>query len=719
MIKITTTSAELLYEGGRLTLVKRSTQESVNLSGGNEFVLYLAEGDGRTVRALPAESFSLVDTDMEEGTFSLVYEYKNIRVTVRYTGRGDGVFEKRVTVDSDTAINLRRLCLEGRTASADVSRGGEGQPVFCDNIWCGIEFPAAQNTYGGRTLHLMQTPCVTTTHFESLPVVYGVDTCGNLGTSFENYIEYLAMSKPARKIYCDWALHDELSPGGPVLTEAMTLENIERLKAFMDKTGTRFDYYLMDAFWFERGKPYTHFKAETFPNGPAPVVKALEDAGMKYGLWVDVNGIHTGLEATEEFKAYSTKLGNGSVSLCCDEFVDALASGIEKQIRECGIKMVKLDFAYFECKNPDHGHSIDPLESKERAIINFRRMIERLREVEPELVVLCYNGWGTIYDPHPVEPHFAMSPYWVEYVDYLSCSDPRPCDLPCRSFEQSIIWATDMSVREHFEGGLPLCSIDDSGTLLGKTDTIYRLGKRLFRPGVLMDVMRGSAKIFVYGDMSEIDDADCAYYAYVSSVYDRSMERGYRASFIGGDVRRGEVYGYSLSSPTEGYAVLLNPTMDAVHTTLSHPAWKGIGATVTVRIVDGELTDRAPVAVGDDMTLDITAGGYVLVEWSLGSAARSFDEVLLPVGEALRLDVTGKRTITVCCFNHKGTPYRTATGLPQNFTVTADEKELIANQSSAVWSGYSWACYELDGKTDVLLSNGSPDAIKVKYRADV
>ena len=722
MIKISTTSAELLCESSRgrnrLTLVKLPTQKGVTLFGGNEFVLYLAKDDGKTVQALPAEIFTLVGTEMEEGAFSLSYEYESIRVTVCYAGRSDGVLEKRVTVDSDEPVTIRRLYLEGRTVSTDASRGGEGQPVFCGDIWCGIEFPAAQNTYDGRTLHFMQSPYVTTTHFESLPVVYGVDTCGDLATSFDHYVESLAMAKPARKIYCDWALHDELTPGGPVLTETMTLENIERLKAFMDQTGTRFDYYLMDAFWFERGKPYTDFKSETFPNGPAPVIKALGEAGMKYGLWVDVNGIHTGLESTDRFAAYSTRIGNGSVCLSCNEFADALTAGIEKQIRECGIKMVKLDFAYFECKNPDHGHSIDPLESKERSIMNFRRMVEHLREIEPELVVLCYNGWGTIYDPHPVEPHFAMSPYWVEYVDYLSCTDPRPCDLPCRSFEQSVIWATDMSVREHFDGGLPLCSIDDSGTLLGKTDTIYRLGKRLFRPGVLMDVMRGSAKIFVYGDMSEIDNDDCAYYTYVASVYDRAMERSYRASFIGGDVRRGEVYGYSLGTPTEGYAVLLNPTMNAAHASLSLPAWKGVGASVTVRIVDGELTDSAPALVGDSMMLDITAGGYVLVEWSLGESGRAFDEVLLPVGETLCLDVTGKRTLTLGCSLPKGTPYRTGTGLPPSFTVTSDGRELVPNQSTLVWSGLSWVCYELDGQDDVLLTNGSPDAVKVKYRAD-
>ena len=46
MIKIRTTSAELLYEDGRLTLSKLPTNESVTLSSGNEFVLDLAEEDG-------------------------------------------------------------------------------------------------------------------------------------------------------------------------------------------------------------------------------------------------------------------------------------------------------------------------------------------------------------------------------------------------------------------------------------------------------------------------------------------------------------------------------------------------------------------------------------------------------------------------------------------------------------------------------------------------
>ena len=59
-------------------------------------------------------------------------------------------------------------------------------------------------------------------------------------------------------VYDDWSVYDELSDNVP-LTEKLAmqeLDNVLRLK----KLGAHFDYYVMDAFWFDPDGAYRKWK---------------------------------------------------------------------------------------------------------------------------------------------------------------------------------------------------------------------------------------------------------------------------------------------------------------------------------------------------------------------------------------------------------------------------------------------------------------------------
>lgn len=716
MTEIKSTNGKLTYEAKVLLFKNVKTGKTVSLSGGNEFILYLQTEQG--IAVLPDSAFDHQGVKKTAQGFALGYRKDGLSVTVEYRANGD-VFEKRLSIVSENEIEIKRICLENRTASGSVTRGGEGQPVFVQGeivaaMWCGIEFPAANNGYENNALCFMQTPFEKTSSFTSLPVVYGLDSCGDLFRSFADYVKNKSLKKHSLKIYCDWGLHDDMTEGDPILTAEMTLKNVRDIAEFSKKSGVKFDYYLMDAFWFEKGKPYSHFRKDTFPEGCAPIVAALQEADMKYGLWFDMNCIHAHLEGMEK---YDTMLENGSLCLSCDEIAELMYQGIAKQIKECGVKMLKLDFAYFECFNPAHDHSTQLTESKEKSIKNFLRMLQKLKEIEPELIVICYNGWTTSLDwlgSIRERSGYAISPYWSEYVDYLYCGDPRPSELASGKLENSVVWYTDAMIRTFRESAMPFDAIDDHGTMLGSTATLYRLRTKMFRQGVLLDVMRGGRKMHLYGDVSELNAADCEYFGKVESVYDRIMARGYETEFVGGDARKGDVYGYGADNGTEGYVMLVNPASTAKTFILSLPQWKGMGVQASWKIVDGEWKDGASESFGEAIPVSLSANGYVLLEWSVKPSAHAFETVTLLPNDRLLLDARGKKALELK-FLKDGAPLRTFMGLPEGFAVYADGKKIEQNVQVGIWSGCSWAHYSFENVEKLVLAYEGKIEITLKY----
>ncbi|MBQ7163890.1 MAG: hypothetical protein IJR61_01000 [Clostridia bacterium] len=710
----------LYAERDMLVFRERVTGKAVFFSVTDPFVLYVEDSDGYT-RVLRGGEFSLVGEKSDENSVEFIYAQGDTEAAVRFSALGR-VFVKNVTFRFGRQTFVKRVCLENSSVNAAVRRGGEGQPVFLgdgkdDFMWCGIEFPAAQNGYEGSSLCFTQSPFEKYTEFRALPVVYGMGCSGDIFNEFTDYLNgKLPRVKPL-KIYCDWGLHDDLSAEGPFLTEEMSLKNVEKISKFMKETGARFDYYLMDAYWFEKNAPYTSFSRSSFPRGNAAVVKAVENAGMKFGLWFDINCIHAGMTGYEEL---DTALGNKSLCFSCKRTAELMTQAILKQIRECGIKMIKLDFAYFECKNPDHGHSTDTLESKERSVRNFIEMISVLKKAEPELKVLCYNGWTTSLDwlgSIKKRAGYAVSPYWAEYVDFIYCGDPRPAEIASGNTAASLVWYTDSMIRCFAESALPLTRIDDHGTMLGGTTTIYHLGKALFREGTVLNVMRGGGKLFLYGDISGLDGADAEYWKFVNGIFDHACENGFYPELLRGDIRIGEPYGYSLRSEKEGYSVIVNPLKKDVVYTLSFPCGNYAKTIAAAIIKDGEIIEREEKVFGDAVPVNVSAEGFTLVKWKIVPCGAPFLKTTLIKGEKLSFNVKAARYIEFA-FTKNGSPERTPFGIPEGMTVSIDGKPAVSTIERPVWSGVSWLHYDLSENTAVTLEYGGEDAVTVKYHAE-
>ncbi|MBE6558233.1 MAG: hypothetical protein E7661_04395 [Ruminococcaceae bacterium] len=715
----------LTYHDGTLIFTDKRTGKTLTLGGGDEFVLYLCDKEGQTT-VLRDSDCRLIETQYTEGVhLSFLFIKDDVTVKVSYQAQNT-VFDKIITVhmENGEGITLRRITVENRRAFAPVTRGGEGQPIFIGNgntahLFCGTEFPVANNLYDGSTLSCTQAPYAELVEaFNSISMVYGLDTCGDLASTFLSYIrgKLCGDGNPLR-IYCDWGLHDDLTPGEPTMSAALTLENIPRVAELNRKSGVSFDYYLMDAFWFEKGKPYTEFDSVAFPEGMDKIKAALDETGLKLGLWFDINGIHTRLAERPELAQYNAELGNGALCLSCDQFAELICRGMEKQIRELDVQLIKLDFGYFECKNPQHNHSTDFTESKEKAVKNFIYMMNHLRTLQPDLKILAYNGWmtelGWMNTPDPDRRGFAISPYWCEHVDYIYCGDPRPSEFPSENAADSLVWYTDGMIKLFSDALVPPEAIDDDGAMMGHTATIYRLGKSHFRQSILMDLMRGGHKLMIYGDLRDLDDSDHAYLSLVNALFERAMAGQYTTHIVG-NAARGEIYGYDTGNEIEGLCVVVNPTSHDVTYNLSSPRWQS-GVMITSVIIDGEPVLPVWQETGNSAVVRVSAHGYTLIEWKLTPIPKGADTVTLLPGDKIILVTEGKHALELS-FRIGGNPLKTVTGLPPQFTVTSEGKELPTSLTSTVWAGISWAHFALPDHPTVTLTNGSDLTFTVKYQ---
>ena len=117
-------------------------------------------------------------------------------------------------------------------------------------------------------------------------------------------------------IYINWASYDLLSDNVP-LTETLAMTQLDHLLR-LKRAGVRFDYYLMDAYWFDPDGGYRiwdrrHWSAE----GPERWIARCHENGVLPGLWVASNELTTPIfRHLNAIQAWRDSLDAGENSAC-------------------------------------------------------------------------------------------------------------------------------------------------------------------------------------------------------------------------------------------------------------------------------------------------------------------------------------------------------------------------------------------------------------------
>ena len=520
-------------------------------------------------------------------------------------------------------------------------------------------------------------------------------------------------------VYNNWSSYDELSDNIP-LTESLAMRELDELLR-LKKAGVRFDYYMMDAFWFAPDGGYRTWRSANWPNGPDAWIHKCQATGVLPGMWFSTNTL-VKIQAAPAWKDSLNKDG-GAMSFFEGGFLPDFMNALQYWY-DHGIRMFKFDFVDLGAATPASAAKLSKAEIRERNSNAFREALRTFRAKNREAVLIAFNGFGGDLDntSESLPFHDPTDLRWLDVFQTQYTGDPRPSDVPEANFWRSMDIYSDHMVRRFEQLGFPLERIDSTGFMVGKTGTIYYRGMHAWKGAYLLMMARGGWVNTVHGNLELIQGKDVSWMARAQALFFELQGLGRIHTFGGipGDI---EPYGFGGVTSRGAVYVAMNPGQSVATLTLPQLASDqkplrngkvqfrdaGFNPTLTVN----KLT------LGPGQMALVGYGEYALPAYDFGIQ----NDVVIPTSiEPVQADF---RTVAPATIEasiqppHKGilrvimrerTPdgyiRRTWAGGPPNGTNMAKVFQIEAIQggravpvsidyNKIVWSGLSWAVGEI------------------------
>jgi hypothetical protein len=523
-------------------------------------------------------------------------------------------------------------------------------------------------------------------------------------------------------VYNDWSSYDELSDNIP-LTETLAMGELEQLLR-LKRAGVRFDYYMMDAFWFAPDGGYRTWLTPNWPNGPEAWIKKCQENGIKPGMWFSANTL-VKIEAAPAWKDSLNKDG-GAMSFFEGGYLPDFMSVLQYWY-DHGIRMFKFDFADFTAATPATAAKLTKAEIEEHNVTAFRDALRVFREKNPEAVLIAFNGFVGDNDMLDTATRLPFRDpidlRWMGVFAMQYTGDPRPSDVPEANFWRSMDIYSDHMVRRFEQLGFPLERIDSTGFMVGKTGTIYYRGLHAWKGAYLLMMARGGWVNTVHGNLELIQGGDAAWMARAQALFFELQGLGTIHTFGGipGDI---EPYGFGGVTTRGAVYVAVNPTQTIASITLPRLA-PGQSALGVGRI---QFRDAGfvPQLKGDQITLGpgqmamVGYGAYAAPRYDFGiqsdvviprsiklypaqfhsTGTGSVETTIEPPGNGILRVIVRERT-------PDGYIRRTWAGGPPSgqsmgkvfaLSATQDGRDvpIRIDYDKIIWSGLSWAVGEID-----------------------
>ncbi|HVW60429.1 MAG TPA: hypothetical protein VHC48_10350 [Puia sp.] len=517
-------------------------------------------------------------------------------------------------------------------------------------------------------------------------------------------------------VYNNWSAYDELSDK-VVQTEALAMGELQEILR-LRRQGVQIDYYVMDAFWFDKQGGYRIWHREHWPHGPDGWLKACRDNHIKPGMWFSTNLIatHDGrfLEPVSEWKD-SVATDPNILSLFEGGYLAHLADTLQLWYDK-GVRLFKFDFAYFEAVTAASKDKLSPEEIKEKNKTAFMQMLQRFRARNPDVLITGYNGFGGDIENTYTPFRKTVDPRWLDVFDTLYCGDPRFSDVPMMNIWRSQDNYSDHMVRQFEFNGLPLRRIDNCAFMIGKTGTCYYRADHAWKGMLLLELARGGWMNVYHGNLELLSDEDGRWFASAQRLYHGMQQKDGISSF-GAIPGSGRPYGFKAASRSGMLFTVVNPSQDIAAITL--PMTEG---NARILYADGgfrPMVENGRLTLGSEQLVVVGTGAYGDADYLLGAdpairiplTQQRMDVDFLSAGMGMISGVIhppqGKDVrIILQQFGPDGFPYRSWGGAPPNgkkmdtlISIHVHQKgrvlPLYIEYDKMIWSGLSWAAGEL------------------------
>lgn len=531
-------------------------------------------------------------------------------------------------------------------------------------------------------------------------------------------------------IYNNWSSYDELSDNIP-LTEELAMKELNELIR-LKKNGVHVDYYVMDAFWFDKKGGFRTWHKQRWPNGPDKWLETCKANDIKPGMWFPVNDrIASGndffLDMIPEWEGSEATLSKG-LCLFRGGFLNHFA-GTLQMWAEKGVKAFKFDFARFSAANEETEKVYLQAEIEEMNKVAFIDTLKHFRLKNPDVLIIGYNGFGGEMSNTYTPFRKTVDSRWLEVFDTLYCGDPRFSDVPAINVWRSQDIYSDHMVRQYELNGIPINRIDNCGFMIGVAGTCYKRALNAWKGMQILELARGGWVNVYHGNLELLSDNDAIWFARTQKLFTELQQFGITSTF-GGMPGKAEPYGFMAQGLKGSLCTIVNPSQSIADIKLPVGNFSSSAVIYSDDGFKPQLKGNT-ATLGPEQLVVIGFDEYAADQYNMGTDS----SVKIPVAiDRLSVDFreTAKNTVMGTVTPLKGKdirilfqqlgsdnfPRRSSGGSPPNgrkmdeffiITVTQGKKSipLTINYDKMIWSGLSWAAGEVKSSSfnpDIPLS---------------
>ncbi|MGK7396061.1 MAG: hypothetical protein ACNS62_15905 [Candidatus Cyclobacteriaceae bacterium M3_2C_046] len=520
-------------------------------------------------------------------------------------------------------------------------------------------------------------------------------------------------------VYVNWAAYDELSDQ-VFLDEDIAMRQFNELLR-LKEAGVQFDYYLMDAFWFDKDGAYRQWRKESWPEGGKKWMETCFAHDIKPGLWISTNLMYAGGENYHFLSPApawqdSVDKNDRSFSLFEGGYLTDLIEALTYHADQ-GISMFKFDFADFNAVTAKSAGKMTQEEVVEANKSAFIDAIKGFRKSYPDVLLMAYNGFGGVMGNTYTPYQKAIDLEWLNIFDSMYCGDPRPADVPCMNFWRSKDIYSDHMVKQFAFNDIPLKRIDNSAFMIGTTGTCYFRGAQAWKGMLLLSMARGGWINTYYGNLDLLSDKDGKWFAQAQSMF-YPLQQQNHFTLIGGIPGQDEWYGYQASGKKGELILLVNPSQKIRDIDLSFKKYKSTGAVLFhdagfVPEVSQDWLKIGPeqlVLIGygeyDQPSYNLGIGDFIRIPSSIKPISTDWKISNQIIQTELNVSQEQDIRIIIQQFGSDGLPVRSSGGSPPHGITLGHIIQIEAYQEGkavplqvqydkAIWSGLSWGVAEI------------------------
>ncbi len=431
--------------------------------------------------------------------------------------------------------------------------GGFGQPVFADDFFSVLEFPAGytKKTDAGkiRVWHYVGEKLSHSASYRSHRAVIGFTRNGLVRRDFLAYIESLRPRKTAPfTLYNTWYDIRDFSYE-KLFT---TMDNFK--KSLIDRYNLKLDAFVIDDGWDNLDSVW-EIDYTKLPQGFTPLTRKIKKAGSNLGLWISPwNGYD---KAVKKRVAWAVKAGyetSGS-HLCLGgkKYFRTFKKKVINHLKEGDLSFYKIDGFLSACNERNHEH-LPGIYSREFLTGRFIEVLKEIRKVQPDIFIdITVGTW--------------LSPWWLMYADavWMTGADfGHAEDVPAFSERDKAITFRDYTLYKDFvRDGLqfPLANVMTHGIIKGKLNLLGGKDETLrnWQDNTVMYFSRGVMMWELYISPEMLSTAEWDFMAAMMKWSKANEDLLMNTRFIGGNPYEREVYGYFHEGADQSILIVRNP----------------------------------------------------------------------------------------------------------------------------------------------------------------